>query len=278
MSIKCEMNIKTYIKENRLSIKNISQSPFSIEKYKKEPFLSNPDFSFSLEKVDSQTINREGLIEIFNSPNYDLYDGFILSMLWGGINHSRPRISGNMKTTNLYLSISHGRQKINNKLQVIERLLNEGSIEEAFRSMMYENQNKIPGIGISYFTKFLFFLGQTNDLKIKPLIYDKWTRAIHVLILLDEGEEELLNSIYSKSSLKRLVLKHNLIACRSGMEPTAYMDYIQRMNRISDEFKIYDSGKLEAYLFGFSKRIKTNNPRLKVMSMLDNYKHIYEEE
>ena len=50
------------------------------------------------------------------------------------------------------------------------------------------------------------------------------------------------------------------------------------MNRISDEFKIYDSGKLEAYLFGFSKRIKTNNPRLKVMSMLDNYKHIYEEE
>ena len=57
------MNIKTYIKENRLSIKNISQSPFSIEKYKKEPFHQ---ITFRL-ALDSQTINREGLIEIFNS-------------------------------------------------------------------------------------------------------------------------------------------------------------------------------------------------------------------
>ena len=63
---------------------------------------------------------------------------------------------------------------------------------------------------------------------------------------------------------------------RRGMEPAAYIDYIQRMNRISDEFMIYDSGKLEAYLFGFSKRVKTNNPRLKVLSMLDNYKRNYE--
>ena len=270
------MNIKTFIKENSSSIKNISQSPFSIEKYKKEPFLSNSDYSLSLEKVDNQAINRERLIEIFNSSNYDLYDGFILSMLWGGINHTRPRIAGDKKTTNLYLSISLGRQVINKKLQEIERLLNDGSTEEAFRSMMCNNQNKIPGISISYFTKLLFFIGQTIDMKVKPLIYDKWTRAIHVLIMLEEGEGELLNSFYSKSSLKRLVLKHDLIACRRGMEPAAYMDYIQRMNRISDEFKIYDSGKLEAYLFGFSKRVKTNNPRLKVLSMLDNYKRNYE--
>ena len=43
-----------------------------------------------------------------------------------------------------------------NKKQVIERLLNDGSTEEAFRSMMYENQNKIPGIGISTLQNFCF--------------------------------------------------------------------------------------------------------------------------
>jgi hypothetical protein len=66
--------------------------------------------------------------------------------------------------------------------------------------MCPNQKNRINGIGPSYFTKLFFFVGQSDDeIKIKPLILDKWTINAFGAMLLQLGQRNLFNQFFNQS-------------------------------------------------------------------------------
>jgi hypothetical protein len=150
----------------------------------------------------------------------------------------------------------------------VVNLINNNEIEKAYLSMMPFNENQIQGIGESYFTKLFYFIScNNNKIKIKPLIYDKWTKLIHIGLLIEANEIDLLHSFYKINDLESKILspKTDIIYPKNEKKTDSYMDYINRMNVLADTNNL-DVGKLEAFLFGNPLKGKINksldNPRV----------------
>ena len=67
---------------------------------------------------------------------------------------------------------------IEKKLEAVKNFIDNNQIKEAFQSMCHKKSNKIDHIGISFFTKVLYFMGY-DKISNMPLIYDRWTQCIH---------------------------------------------------------------------------------------------------
>jgi hypothetical protein len=125
---------------------------------------------------------------------------------------------------------------------------------------------RIPGVGESYFTKLLFFVGYHTANPVKPLIYDKWTKIMHVWLLMSAHQFDTLFRFYSKSSLYRNIIEDpGLLSANGTYQAAAYVDYVTRMNELANQFTL-DPSNLEAYLFGSPlrgdyNRMPANNPR-----------------
>jgi len=261
-----------YILSQKDNINLHKQQGFSYEKYKIEPLISIPEYKSCLNRLSQPLITRDFIISCFKNASFNNYEAFVYSMIWGGINHTRPSVSGDKTSTHFYMSLEFGRDNINNVIQSVNDFLDNDNLGEAFDSMLTGN-NKIPGVGISYFTKILFFLGQKSSINIKPLIYDKWTKAIHILYLFENNENQKLYNFYTQNSINKLIKNHDLIQTRKNQEKAAYLDYVNLMNNLSDICEIEDVGNLESFLFGYPKNNNyKNNPRLKILSLLENYK------
>lgn len=190
-------------------------------------------------------------------------------MMWGGINATRPSEKGNRYTTNFYKSLNEGKDSICIKMERIVNLLNVNEIEKAYFSMMPENENQIQGIGESYFTKIFYFTSyNNNEINIKPLIYDKWTKLIHIGLLIEANEIDLLFKFYKINDLQNKIFsskKTEIIYPKRDYKIESYIDYITRMNIIATENKL-NVGNLEAFLFGNPlkglKNKSISNPRV----------------
>ena len=262
------MSLSDYVRTNRNEIYNFQQQGFTWRRYINTSVMLNPDFNDLIVNNNFQEeLNREIIIDAFNDNDY--YKAFVLAMMWGGINATRPSVKGNNLTTNFYKSLTEGRVSISTKMERIVELVNNNQIQDAYLSMMPENENQIQGIGESYFTKLFYFIScANNDIEIKPLIYDKWTKLIHIGLLTEAQEIDLLLEYYKISDLKSKILpinKTEIVYPRNEMKTPAYIDYITRMNVIADENQL-NVGKLEAYLFGNPLKGKINksiaNPRV----------------
>jgi hypothetical protein len=216
-------------------------------------------------------------------------------MLWGGFG-LRPSFSKLSRS----LSASELFECDPARINYIFETCIYGDLEEVmllYESLEYGGQRKIKDLDVSYFTKLIAFASECAAEKFKFLIYDKWTKLVHVHLMLDAALDPL--EFFSERSLRKLCALPNarggntklsdpgssfvtsLIYPRRGKSWDAYQDYCERMNclsrLLSERCSFYvPPSKVEAFVFGWDLRGKKGksfeNPRYWVQQ---NFAKVY---
>ncbi len=263
------MNYIEYI-QSKASIIGTTHARFTIQelygaKQSKLKDIKNADFYRIYRSIWAETIDREFVKSAFSK---DIYEGFVTCMLWGGAGLG-PGNSWN----NLVAAMSYPRDQVVHKLNAVKDLLIRDELEQAFNSMLSSSPegNKIPGVGISYFTKILFFLslnipGNTQS----PLIFDKWAQYIHAALLIDDSTQNVFEwyNIYNDK-------KGFHVKARTPFR--AYTDYVFRIKQIisNQGLKLPHPGVLEEFLFGRELKSKLNRDENNPRYFVSNYVKAY---
>lgn len=249
------MSYIDFIESQKDAIKGFEQEGFFWRNGYEPSFLdmvakANADFKTVIKNLP-ETLDRNAVRSIFHSEK-DLYKGFVACMLWGGINAKRcaKGHKGDLKTTDAYRAFTFpkgdfddGKRGIVSRLTSVKQFLDEGKTGAAFDSMNNGNENHIPGIGVSFFTKLLYFLAP-DTVDPRPLIYDKWSTYIHCALLIDDRKKNARD--YYKSVNKEGILS------KVKSEVVLYKDYLEVMKETAANNNIPDVSRLEAFLFGFA--------------------------
>ncbi len=226
--------------------------------------------SVDLDRIINPILNVERLSrkDVFQWVKKDIYQGFIAAMLWGGISLATGK---KKKVSNVKLAFSFPMDQVKQILHEVKGLLSKGKEKEAFDYLL-TGDGKIPGIGVSYLTKILYFYSPCEQ--NGSLIYDKWGRFTHATLIIDD-EKDNLKDYYSmihnkdfKSYLKPIKKEEDL-----------YLDYLSRMRNflsiLNHDYKmINNTGHLEAFLFGdilSKKNQQNNNPRYFIYKKVERY-------
>jgi hypothetical protein len=145
---------------------------------------------------------------------------------------------------------------------------------------------------VSFFTKILYFISESidpnSDLKgvnLSLLIYDKWTKVVHLLLLLEADEKEKIKNYFGENYMNKFFPNSidekatNLVYCKRKFAFEAYLDYFMRMNSLAKELsenshKNIEASHLESFLFGLPLKFKNNsvsNNRLVIRSKIKFY-------
>ena len=171
---------------------------------------------------DKRVTTRPQLISLYKRQNY--YDAYLCTLVWGNIGtYMKARDSFNH-------AFSIKKKDCNRIIQEVKAMLCVGNIEEAFDSMCRDGRNCISGLGVSFFTKILYFVGETVESEVKPLIFDSTSLKI-------------LTRLYADNGLNRVARQTR----------SCYLDFNIRMNRIARELELPSAGHLEAFLFNCGK-------------------------
>ena len=255
------ISFKDYIIQRKDDINALISPSFPIARYQgrfNHLLEIYPDYkSVFNELIVKRNLSRTDVFKLFKN---DLYKGYVAAMLWGGINATRPSVKGDKTgtTTQAYQAFNYSKDTILVKLRDVKSKIDNNRIHDAFESMLPRRENQINGVGISFFTKILYFM-TSNNLGTRPLIYDNWGRFMHIALL---SEYKFINigDFYQVRSWEgKTYLKAN------QPETELYMDFIKRMSDFckDKEVGISSSDKLEEFLFGWTFRIKRQdgNPR-----------------
>ena len=204
-------------------------------------------------RFPSRTLCRADIVKLVEDN--DILLSLIAAMIWGGI--STGGITGDNFTKLLKIS--------DNRLEEIvikaNQYVSNGEIKKAF--IFLETEGKISGVGHSFHTKILFFLGQAiPHILSKPLIFDRWTKNAFCVFLYQTGQKALLNEFYLKFTDEKAEIKQ-------GKLPDAYEVYVKSMNSWATQLYVKPS-KLEEFVFGDDRRInrQKNNPRVELLNIL----------
>ena len=212
--------------------------------------------------------------DVFDMYERGLYEGFIYTMLWGGLG-----LGPNGKR-NLQNALSTPKEVIKGILFDVKQKIEDNDLEYAFKSMCKKKPNKISGVGISYLTKILYFLCQENNpknkktnAKVLPLIYDSKGMDMHAALLIDSlDNEKLLSCKYiTRNDYNRIVETY------SNYE--RYYDYLLSIQDVANKLS-RRPGELEEFLFGYPQD-KSNpeslcpstNPRLFAKLYIQKYRN-----
>lgn len=269
------MKLPNYLSKNVNRIQNLPRQdlgPWS-STYDEKIFDDFPVMQRLREKFPKRTIHRADVISLFCSD--DLHLAFVAAMVWGGISASRPKIKSDKKTTNLYFALSHPEAKVINAIKHAESCFIKNDFITPFKDMMRGEIHYIPCIGPSYFTKIFFFIGQSNpNIKVKPLVFDKWTSNAF-FALLSQTHPEDVNTYFSRVNKKANLEKPGTVSLRTGRKlSAAYERYSILMNNWSnaDEIRVTPD-RLEQFVFGSSlnNRNQGSNPRIELWKIISAY-------
>lgn len=211
----------------KLSLQNLAEGLYEMSYtslWKRKMYNENKVFEQLRKKYGETPLNRQMIINLFKDENF--YDGFLCAMTWGGI-------GSNVKGKAIFNSVfSKGNQKcISKKIKRVAQILNDESKESeeririAYLSLVDKNENGIEGIGESFYTKILFFVGAgIESLTLKPLIYDRHMK---------DAYQNLLDKPITKAE-----------------QPIEqYIDYCRKMEVLREQLNFPSSGHVEALLF-----------------------------
>jgi hypothetical protein len=263
----CEL--PEYLIKNRNKIITAPQQNINLitSKYSNEKFL---DFDIiklffkTFPNLKNKSIQRADVAELFRKKKY--YLGFITAMIWGGINASRPKIKDEFETIDFYRLLEQKPKKINEIIINVKSLLVNGKIKESFEYL--NKEGKIDGIRHAYFTKLLYFLGYgENRIKIKPLIFDKWTSNAYLALLINSNQREKIERFYTG----KIDGKNKVVSLSSKVSIT-YESYVIDMNCWADKLGVSPS-RLEEFVFGISlkENKRYDNPRNELWQIITNY-------
>lgn len=224
-----------FIHDSIPEIRGYFQEPFSWRYYSnkkvelaiiKEMKAKHKDFAMVIDRLDDE-LCREKVRRYYEE---DVYTGFIATLMWGWYHKGNTR-----RYLDTVLSVD--KDKIERSLAKVDKLLSENRIQEAFLALE-SGDCHIKGIGTSFLTKIMYFLGKDKSLPEQPLIYDNVMRWVHTALLIeDKSVDEKEYYTLQKDSLHR-----------SKKDVELYMDYVKRMNQISKSHDIAPD-QLEAFLF-----------------------------
>jgi predicted nucleic acid-binding protein len=266
------MTILEYCIENLSAIERYQQKDFTWSTYDENPLNEIPQFRELLDHIP-ESINRERIIQDFRDGKF--YRGFVMAMMWGGIG-LRPQkgSKGNKQTTSAYKAFSTIPEIVDSRLRLVRDKIANEEFHSAYN--LLAGEMKFDGIDVSFFTKLLSFISETFNPSKNLLIYDKWTKLLHVHLIMDENLNPL--SYFSKTELNKLWKKddkgiyntHLINSSKKGnWSYEAYSNYNLLMLMLSNQ--IFENQglriepfKLESYLFGESKKDNksANNPRV----------------
>lgn len=227
-----------------------------------------------VESLIPDLINRDHILGLIKLGLY--YQAFVEIMLWGQVG-AKPGSNKSKKTEIAQKIFSHDLQKIDSLFQITMNG-NDSQIKDLYYSLERQGASKIPEVDVSYFTKLLSFASEASNQDFKLLIYDKWTKLIHVHLLFDLEEHQTLQTYFSNHSLLNLYSKSEkdkipstkLIYPRGSKSFEVYWDYCQRISDLASLIsnqadKRISAFQLESFLFGHDlkgKKKKVNsNPR-----------------
>jgi hypothetical protein len=266
--------LKKYCIENINSLIIHEQKSFCWKQnYNLESLLKIHGFSEIYTRIPDK-INRLQIIDSIQKKKF--YQAYAEILFWGLIG-MRPGSNKSKRTEIAIKALSHPKNKIEDIFQTVYEG-DKDKIKSVYKSLENGGTNKISEVGVSYFTKVLAFASEASEEQFKLLIYDKWTKLVHVHLLLDCDQKDRLTLFYSPSTLSKLWFKKekaksystDIISNLSNKGFDSYMDYCVKMNALAKE--IFDETKkeikvfqLESFLFGhelrgIGKNIQ-NNPR-----------------
>jgi len=267
------MQLPLYLLQNHDRIINSPEQQIflwnvSYDKYRKD----YPVVERIYQRFPNRNLQRKDVVELFKE---DLYTGFIASMMWGGINATRPATKEGTDTCFRKL-LDHPQDIVEAAIIYAEQQIITGNFYELFLAFSPGEALQIPGVGYAYFTKLFFFFGQVYDASVKPLIFDKWLTNAHCALtiqLLDMGETVHYTGInphyaYSVklpiSKIKKAQLYHKFV--------TDINCWTNELNKIPGKSKITPA-KVEEFLFGQSlmQNRHYSNPRLELWEIIENY-------
>lgn len=187
------------------------------DRWDKPMYQENDVFKVLKRKYGMKPLTRQMIIDLFCHGDY--YDGFLCAMVWGNMGTyqgGRKRFNGVFNMAN--------EPTIRAKVNSVVDLLQEGKIEEAYRSLCDKTYNGIIGVGEAFFTKLLYFAGSgvNTDLYPEPLIFDRNMREVYYAIV--KGIEK-------------------------NKRDTIYFDYSYKMEELSKLLGLQTAGHVEALLF-----------------------------
>jgi hypothetical protein len=263
-----------YCIENLEILKNYKQSSFTWrDQYNLNEFLRIPQFS-NIESNIPDLIDREHIAKSIRDGKY--YQAYAEILFWGLIG-SRPGSNKSKKTEIAFKALDHPISRIEHIFKVVKTGEHE-NIKNLYKSLERNGTNKILEVDVSYFTKILSFASEAFDNASKLLIYDKWTRLIHVHVLMDLNKITELECFYSNKSISDLYSisktgrkpSTKLIYAKSNQSLMAYVNYCDIMANLARQISEHSdcsitSFQLEGFLFGKNLKSKKNkddsNPR-----------------
>lgn len=255
-----------YILENRIDINSKPEQILSLglEKYSNKAFDKFPVMNYIKDKFinRNKTITKSDLLELFNAG--DIYTAIVCTMIWGGINATRAKYKEN---TFFYRFLNYPEDQLLQNIKVLNSYLENDNFKLAFE--YFQNEAKIDGVGTSYFTKIFYFIGQTNtNIRVKPLIFDKWTENAYLALLLQNEEIEKAKKFFKGISLN-FSNKPGSVQINEKYHSECYQSYILDFDNWSKEINS-DSSKLEEYVFGddLRKNTKDTNPRIQLWNII----------
>ena len=268
---------KTYVEYIKTNYSTPSQSIDIVKVYGElgkeqlKTISKNTDYISIIDELwDRKNLSRSDIFDFFQRG--EIYKGYIATMLWGGLGADKTRWN------NLKKALSIEKEEIEKRLKRIINLLTNDKFEDAFKSMY--DENKIEGIGVSYFTKLLYFLYPHREKHLVPLIYDKWGWHIHAALLFEDGKTDKVLEFFTVTTTKKITktgrynykleisLKNNKVTASS-----AYLDYITRISCLCQSFSRNNNpnpGQMEEFLFGRSRKQDKSetNPRIVLLKYL----------
>lgn len=224
------MTLEEEIRSKFPNYKELANSAYnrSHDLWERRMYQRNAVFSNLKKKYGKgeKVTTRKQIIELFKDGKY--YDAFLCAMIWGNI--------GTYKNGRAHFeaAFSTNQKDIEDKLKKVMEYLTAGKIEDAFISMTKGKSNAIPGVGVSFFTKILYFMGEASGLTIKPLIFDSTSVKI-------------LNRIYHDMNLPT----------KAHQSKKHYLSFVCEMNQLSRNLYLDSASYLEAFLFNYWKNLSS---------------------
>lgn len=233
------MNYIDYIISNKEKAKTLECEVKYEDIFKKSLMdVTIPGFQDVLnEFAEKKSMTRNDIFKEVENGN--LYKAFLMIILWGNLNQ---------KNINRVATCKNIEERLKNTYNLLNGTNEKKRNVELAFSMMEDageeankTNNHINGIGVSFFTKILYFFDKSK----KCLIFDLWGRREHCA-LIESGEGNVSDYYILKVKSRSIIPEKK----RKVKFFEIYMDYVKRINVVANKIGIVPE-KLEEYLFGY---------------------------
>lgn len=219
------MNIEPYIDSIRNSSPLLIKTHFKEENWLNQSYqdLSIVHYIESISQKYSNGISRNDIINYLSNKNSSLVQGFLMTMIWGHgyTEHTKADNRGPWKVSQML-----GNLKIAEKrLEDVKSSLLDNDLIKACN--YFEGMNRCR---ISFYSKFLYFLGKGISMTNYPLIFDaRVGRTIGQLISNDQQ-------------------MFSVLEVRQSQDPFAFKIYVEKIHELSKAYNV-EADNIEFFLF-----------------------------